>query len=585
MARWIGACWGLLAFFLAPLPAWAAGKCQIVRYVEIPVTMAGRRPIVTAQINGRDARFILDSGAFFSTIAKANAQEFGLAVRPLAGARLKGIGGDTSLGVATAKQFTIAGQTLPHIDFAVGGSDTGYAGLLGQNILGLADAEYDLPHGAVRLMKGKECRDAGLAYWAADKPFSIVPLLSIDAEQRHTIGTIKINGVNLKAVFDTGAEGSMLTLSAAKRIGVTPDSPGVTASGFAYGLGTGRARSWRARFDTINIGGEVIPKPWIEIADQSLDGADMLIGIDFFTTHRIYVDNQGHRMFLTYEGGSLFGLNPKRAGGSARAGGDNSDQSGEPTDAAGYGRRGAILASGRKFDAAIADFDKAVALDPTGAHYFFQRAMAHLENGQPLLGAGDLDKAIVLAPADAAARLARASLRHQAKDPDGAAIDLAAADKALAPSSDARLHLAALYDATDAYEPALASYDLWLKNHPEDHNRAVAFNGRCWARALLNRDLDKALADCNAALRLRPGEAAFLDSRALVQFRRGAFDKALADYDAALAKQPRNAWSLYCRGIVTRRMGKVAQADADAAAAVAINAQVRARAKRYGLES
>ena len=264
------------------LPAPAIAACELAKYAEIPVTMAGRRPIVTAQINGRDARFILDSGAFFSTIAKANALEYGLSVHSLApGARLKGIGGDTSLGAATAQTFSIAGQTLPRVDFAVGGSDTGYAGLLGQNILGLADVEYDLPHGFVRLMKGEDCGKATLAYWAGSRPVTVVDIEPMDAAQRHTIGTVTINGVKMKALFDTGAMGSLLTVAAAKRAGVTPETSGVTAAGFTYGMGQGRVRTWRARFDKIDIGGEAIARPFIDIAEQLFSGHDMLIGIDF----------------------------------------------------------------------------------------------------------------------------------------------------------------------------------------------------------------------------------------------------------------------------------------------------------------
>src|SRR5258706_4452797 len=285
MARWFGASSVVFMVLLVPAPA-LAEACQVGKYVEIPVTMAGRRPIVTAQINGRDARFILDSGAFFSTVAKANALEYGLSIRDVApGVRLKGIGGDAALGATTAKELRIGGQAIPHIDFAVGGSDFGYAGELGQNILGLADVEYDLPHGAVRLMKGQGCKASSMAYWAGTKPVTVVEIEPMDAGQRHTIGTIKINGVKIKALFDSGAMVSMLSLSAAKRIGVTPDSAAATPNGFAYGLGQSRARAWWTRFDSIDIGGGAIQKPWMEIAQLSLDGPGMLIGIDLLLTH------------------------------------------------------------------------------------------------------------------------------------------------------------------------------------------------------------------------------------------------------------------------------------------------------------
>ena len=575
--------WLILAV-AALVPGAARAECQLSKYFELPVTMVGNRPIVTAQINGRDARFILDSGAFYSTIAEANAREYGLATHESFGARLKGIGGDTSLGIATAKEFRIAGQAIPHLDFVVGGSDTGFAGLIGQNILGFADAEYDLPHGIVRMMKSRGCGGSGLAYWAGSKPFTMLPIEPMSPSQRHTIATIKVNGVDIRAVFDSGAASSMLTLAAAKRIGVSPGSPGVTPAGFTVGLGQRRVATWRAKFDSIDIGGEAIRGPTLAIADQLLAGSDMLVGIDFFLTHHLYVDNERRRMFVTYEGGPLFGVEPKRAVDSYGAVIDLTDTSGEPADAAAFARRGAVRASAHKYDEAIADFDHALALSPADARILFQRAVAHLANRQPLLGAADLDRAIDLAPTDPDPRLARAALRLQARDPAGARTDLQAADGALGASAEARLRLAAMYDAADDYAAALHSYDAWLASHPEDHSRATAFNGRCWARAMLGQDLDKALSDCDAALHLRPGEPAFMNSRALVRLRRGDLDKALADYSLVLTVQPRNAWSLYARGVVERRLGNTAAADADRAAAIAINPRVEERARHFKLE-
>jgi tetratricopeptide (TPR) repeat protein/predicted aspartyl protease len=570
----------------AASPAQAAPTaCKVAKFLDIPVTMDGRRPMVTAQIGGRDAHFILDSGAFFSTIASANAAEFGLTVAEVApGAQLRGIGGSTALRQTSVRDFTIGGQTLPRMSFAVGGTDTGRAGLLGQNLLGLGDVEYDLPHGIVRLMQATGCRTANMAYWADTRPVTVIELTPMSETQRHTIGTVTINGVKVKALFDTGAQGSLLSLAAARRIGVTPDSPGVVGGGFAYGLGTGRSRTWRARFASIDIGGEAIRNPWIEMIDQGFDDADMLIGIDFFTTHHVYVDNAHHRMYVTYEGGPLFGLDPKGAVDDTGKALDLTDAAAAPTDAAGFSRRGAVFASRRNYDAALADFDKAVALDPKAAPYLLQRGIAHLDNRQLLLGARDIDAAIQLAPQNPQARLARARLRMQTRDPAGALEDLAVADTTLAPASDARLQLGALLTEAGAADRAVPSFDAWLKFHPEDSGRARAFNGRCWARALSNQALDKALADCDSALRLRSGDPSYLDSRALVYFRRGDTARAIADYDQAVAAQPRNAWPRYMRGLVHARAGAADKAAADRTAALALDPNVAERARRYHLE-
>ena len=119
--------------------------------------------------------------------------------------------------------------------------------------------------------------------------------------------------------------------------------------------------------------------------------------------------------------------------------------------------------------------------------------------------------------------------------------------------------------------------------HGADADIAWALNGRCWARALANQGLEQALQDCNAALRMYPQRAPFLDSRGLVYLRGGKLDKALADYDASLQADPKSAWSLYGRGVARIRKGMTAQGQADIAAAAVIAPNLAERAQRFGI--
>ncbi len=110
-----------------------------------------------------------------------------------------------------------------------------------------------------------------------------------------------------------------------------------------------------------------------------------------------------------------------------------------------------------------------------------------------------------------------------------------------------------------------------------------ARNSRCRARALWGHELDKALADCNAAVKARPDTAAFLDSRGLARLRLGDLDKSIADYDASLKLAPRTAWSLYGRGLARLRKGSSADGEADIAAARAIAPHIEDEARKYDL--
>lgn len=573
-----------LGLGIAAAPASAA--CQLARYIELPVQMRGPRPIVAAQIGGKDAQLILDSGAFFSTLSRAAAQQYGLRLQaPPGNLRLRGLNGETSAMVASVADFGLGEIHLPRVDFIVGGTDVGVAGLLGQNILSIDDTEYDLPHGAVRLLKATDCKDDQVAYWAAGRPLSALPIEARVRGQNHTIGTVTLNGVKIRAVFDTGAPTSILTMAAAKKAGMTPESAGVKKAGFTTGVGRDAKATWIGTFTKIDIGGEQIPHPKIAFGDVSLGEGEMLIGADFFLTHRIYVSNKMQRMYLTYEGGPMFGITPTGAVAADGTKIDLKDNSAAPTDAEGYARRGAVSLSNHRPDDAIADFDKAIELAPKDARYVRMRAGARLAKAQPLLAASDLDKALTLDPNDVDAHGTRAAMRLGARDPAGAGEDLRALDKLLPPTAAQRLLLAQMADAADLPDLALANFSAWIDSHKEDASRPTALNGRCWMRGRLNRDLDGALADCNEALRLRPGISAILDSRALIRFRKGDLEAALKDYDAAIKADPKAAWSLYARGLTKAKMGDAAGAKADRDAALAINPTLAERAKKFGLES
>src|ERR1700748_546688 len=66
-----------LALFAQVSAPSIAAQCHI-QALEVPVTMNGLRPTLTAQINGGNALFTLDSGAWWSHISPAAAEQYQL---------------------------------------------------------------------------------------------------------------------------------------------------------------------------------------------------------------------------------------------------------------------------------------------------------------------------------------------------------------------------------------------------------------------------------------------------------------------------------------------------------------------------
>ncbi|MBS0581108.1 MAG: aspartyl protease family protein [Proteobacteria bacterium] len=550
--------------------------------------MSGTRPIVHAQINGADAALIADSGAFFNSMTSAAAARFKLPLRmaPM-GFSVSGVGGDRSADLTTVKEFTFAGAKLANVDFVVVGNDSGGAvGLLGQNILSMRDTEYDLANGVIRIMREKECRGQGLAYWSRSAPASEIDIERISPPQMHILGDVYVNGVKVRAMFDTGSASSVLSLAAAKRAGITPTTEGVKAAGTGVGLGSHYVQKWIAPIPSFKIGDEEIRDTHMYIADIGTERiSEMLLGADFFLAHHLYVSRDRGKLYFTYNGGQVFNLGHPQdqqeaivvASGHAVAG------DAEPVDAAGFSRRAAAASARGDYASAAADLDRACALEPTEARYFYERGMAHWAGRKPDLALADFDAALKLKPDHVPALMARARM-HAKTDVAAATADLEAADRALPQEAAERLDIGSLYSSIDALPAALAQYSKWIDHHERtDVLMAAALNDRCYTRALLNQDVSAALSDCNAALKLQPKTSAHLDSRGLAYLRLGQYDKAVADFDAALVLAPKNASSRFCRGIAKIRQGHPAEGQTDISAATAQFPKVGERFARYGL--
>jgi len=588
LLRWLG-CGVLAAAGLAASPVRADTKCKLGRVVEFPITMSGLKPTLTAKINGADEQFLLDSGAFFSMISSATAAEFNLKQRlaPI-GFKIKGVGGSTDAKIATVREFTIAGIPMHDIEFLVGGSEAGNGAILGQNFLEQYDVEYDLAKGVIRLFKAEDCKHATLAYWAAaGQPVSTMDIGYTTPLKPHTTGAAFINGAKIRVMFDTGAWSSMLSMKAAARAGIKPDTAGVVAAGYSTGIGRSLVKNYIAPFSSFKIGdNEEIKNIRLRIADIDLEEGDMLLGADFFLSHHVYVANSQHRLYITYNGGPVFNLSKSASAGATDAP-ETKSQDEEPADAAAFARRGAAFAARHDLEHALADLTRACELNPNEPEYAYQRGMVYWENNQPIPAMADFDHALELNPDYVQARVVRAQLRLANKDIPGANADLDAADRVAPKQADIRFTLGELYGKADVLGAAVTQYDLWIISHPDDSKMMAALYHRCSLRALQGQDLDKGLSDCNGALRLSSksdqASANILRVRGLVRLRLGDYDKSIADFDDSLKLAPKNPEALYGRGVAELRKHKTPEGHADLAEASKLRPNIAAEFSRRGI--
>ena len=131
------------------------------------------------------------------------------------------------------------------------------------------------------------------------------------------------------------------------------------------------------------------------------------------------------------------------------------------------------------------------------------------------------------------------------------------------------------------YESAVGNFDAVIRIHRLDDR---SYHMRCWARAVIGRELRRALADCNEVLRLNPNNFHVFDARGFTNLKLGEFRRSIADYDTVLKFDPMRAASLYGRGVAKRNIGDSVGADADIGAAKTIEPEIAERFARYGVK-
>jgi tetratricopeptide (TPR) repeat protein len=219
------------------------------------------------------------------------------------------------------------------------------------------------------------------------------------------------------------------------------------------------------------------------------------------------------------------------------------------------------------FDSAIADYSAALEKEPKSAYSLYGRGFVKIKNGDRSGGEADIAAATAIDPK---------------------IVDLWTRESGITDSVATDKTVVAYNDRCQAnirkgnYDQAVADCSQAIQLDPK---LAFAYSNRCWARAIIGRELSQALADCDQALRLYPDYSNAFGSRGLVLLKLDAFDRAITDYSAVLDKEPKDAYSLYGRGTARIKSGNQASGEADIAAAKAIEPTIANEFALYGVKA
>ena len=280
-----------------PAPAVAVPAAAAAQPLEI---LPSGHPVVLVGIDGgAPKRFVIDTAASTTTIMpKLRAEMPGL-VAKLSDDPLDGAAGRSDVETTIVSQVEVAGHIFRSPELMLlppGPTDhLGVDGILGADIIADYAIELDIPGRRWRMTP--KVAAGMLDGLPASVPFTL-------DDMRAPRLKISLNGVEVPAILDTCARGTIINWAAARAIGITPDSPGVVKATDIKGATNHAMPSVEAPIAALTIGEARVEGKTVRIADLSifkvlgftLDQPAVILGIDMFADRRFVVDHPGLRL-------------------------------------------------------------------------------------------------------------------------------------------------------------------------------------------------------------------------------------------------------------------------------------------------
>jgi Tfp pilus assembly protein PilF len=196
-----------------------------------------------------------------------------------------------------------------------------------------------------------------------------------------------------------------------------------------------------------------------------------------------------------------------------------------------YNNRGRYYRTLNLRDKALADYNKAISLNPEGYATYNNRGKVYFDLNEDDKALADYNKALEIEPDYAEALANRGAVYGKKGDYDKSIRDLTRAVDIDSIHYNTYSNRALVYFNTEKYEQSIDDCNKFLKYEPSN---ADMINLRGLSKRMLNQ-FPEAIADYTLAIQLDPGQGAFFQNRSLAYFAFGDMGKALSDANQAEA--------------------------------------------------
>lgn len=264
--------------------------------------LPSNHPVAEVTIDGQGPfRFVIDTAASGTAVVPRLRAALATLLQPDAPAPLDAVSGRAQIETVRLPLLTTDGRTYRNVRaVALPPSSVdglGVDGILGADIVANYVLEINMAGRAWRMAESLEPD----AYHGMYAPVPIELTAGKAPKLR-----VRVDGVDMPAILDTGAKGTMMNWPAARALGLTSGSPDLKPSDAVKGA-TGHATpSVSARFGMIEVGGARFFDRSIRIADLPVFAAlgmagapAVILGMDAFKDRRFIVDHLGKKLFIS----------------------------------------------------------------------------------------------------------------------------------------------------------------------------------------------------------------------------------------------------------------------------------------------
>jgi hypothetical protein len=275
--------------------------CDLTVVAQMPLEVQDNLLVVPVGIDGKRAHLVVDSGAERTTISDAAATRLGLEHDPRYINRSMGIGGATTATDVTISRLVMGGVHFPINRIAVGTftlqTERGLNadGLLGADILLAFDLDIDVPGHKLTLYRSRVCPNMQPPW-----PEASIEITGVRARKDRLLLPIELDNVPGMAILDTGAQGNIVGVDMARRMGLNEQTMAGDPSVRQHGVGPGETIAHLHAFKLLRIGPVAEESPKITVLASDFGVGDALVGEEFLQGRRVWLSFRNRQVFVSH---------------------------------------------------------------------------------------------------------------------------------------------------------------------------------------------------------------------------------------------------------------------------------------------